>query len=104
MQEEIGPCELTPREEIFSRIRAFQKKLEERRVDAALLIQNVDLFYFTGTLQTGYLFIPKEGAILFFVQKDYARACLESPLPCVKIESVKDLPDLLREERKKKRK
>lgn len=103
MQKEIPPCELTPREEIFSRIRAFQKRLEAGRVDAALLIQNVDLFYFTGTLQTGYLFVPKEGEALFLVQKDYARARLESPLSCVKIGSIKNLPDLLRMEAKKEK-
>jgi len=95
MQEEMVPCELTPREEVFSRIRAFQKRLEETHIDAALLIQNVDVFYFTGTVQTGYLFISKDREPLFLVQKDYARAAAESPLRCVKIGSIKELPDLL---------
>jgi Xaa-Pro dipeptidase len=98
MQEEMVPCELTPREEVFSRIRAFQKRLQETHTDAALLIQNVDLFYFTGTVQTGCLFIPRDGEPLFLVQKDYARAAAESPLRCVKIGSMKELPDLLQEE------
>jgi len=98
MQEEMIPCELTPHEEVFSRIRAFQKRLQATHTDAALLVQNVDLFYFTGTLQTGYLFTPKDGEPLFLVQKDYARAAAESPLRCVKIGSMKELPALLREE------
>ena len=98
MQKEIGPCELTPREEIFSRIGTFQEKLKEKEIDAALLIQNVDLFYFTGTLQNGVLFIPQEREAVFLVQKDYARASVESPLPCIKMKSIKDLPNLLREQ------
>ena len=95
MQNEIGSCELSPREEIFSRIGKFQEKLKEKEIDAALLIQNVDLFYFSGTIQNGYLFIPKEKEAVFFVQKDYARAAVESPLRCIKIESIKNLPSLL---------
>ncbi len=97
MQKEIGTYELTPREEIFSRIRKFQEKLTEKEIDFAVIIQNVDLFYFSGTLQNGYLFIPKEKDPLFFVQKDYARAASETPLPAYKIESFKNLPNLLGE-------
>jgi Xaa-Pro dipeptidase len=98
MQTEIDPCEFTPREEIFARIGTFQNKLKEKQIDAALLVQNVDLFYFTGTLQNGCLFIPQEREAVFLVQKDFARAAAESPLPCIKMTSIKDLPSLLREQ------
>ena len=98
MQTEIGPCELTPREEIFARISTFRNKLKEKQIDAALLLQNVDLFYFTGTLQNGALYVPKEREAVFLVQKDYARAAAESPLPCIRMTSIKDLPSLLQEQ------
>lgn len=97
MQNSFGYHELTPCDEISSRIRKFQVRLKEKGIDLALLIQNVDLFYFTGTVQNGYLFIPQEGEAVFFVQKDLARAAAESPLKCIKIASVKDLPHLFLE-------
>ncbi len=53
--------ELTPREEIFSRVNRFQKSMAEKSVHLVLLIQNVDLFYFTGTIQNGFLFIRRKG-------------------------------------------
>ena len=94
--EGTEPFELTPLEEVNSRVNKFQKKMEEQRVDLALIIQNVDLFYFTGTIQRGYLFIPLQGEPIFFVQKDYDRAVKESPLRCIKLEGLKSLPSLLK--------
>ena len=97
MEKRTGPYELTPPGEISSRIIKLQGRMKEKGLELALLLQNVDVFYFTGTVQKGYLFIPQEGEAVFFVQKDYARATVESPLRCVKIESMKDLPNLLHE-------
>ena len=89
--------ELTPREEIFSRVNRFQKSMAEKSVDLVLLVQNVDLFYFTGTIQNGFLFIPQEGEAVFFVLKDYARFIAESPLNCFRIHSIEDLPKVVHE-------
>src|SRR5512147_711787 len=88
----IAPSELTPAEEIHSRIARLQHGLGEKGIDLALILQNVDLFYFAGTVQNGYLFIPREGEPVYFVQKDFARAVAETPLKCVKIASMKELP------------
>ena len=90
--------ELTPREEVFSRIDRFQKEMAKKGVELVLLIQNVDLFYFTGTIQNGFLFVPQEGEAIFFVQKYYARFRLESSLPCRKIHSMDDLPKVVQEQ------
>ena len=97
MADDIEGFELTPLEEIRARVSAFQRKMGEKGVDLALILQNVDLFYFTGTLQRGYLCIPQEGEPLFFVQKYYDRAVQESPLPCIKVKGMKALPNLLRD-------
>ena len=88
---------VTPSEEIRSRRIRFQRKMSENGIDLVLLLQNVDIFYFSGTIQKGYLFIPVEGEAVFFVQKDYERAIRETSLRCIKIESLKDLPTLARE-------
>ena len=96
MAEEIGNFELTPPEEIRVRVKELQQKMGQKGVDLALILQNVDLFYFAGTLQRGYLGIPQKGEPVFFVQKHYDRAVAESPLQCVKTKGIKALPGLLR--------
>ncbi|MBW2039225.1 MAG: aminopeptidase P family protein [Deltaproteobacteria bacterium] len=97
MSEGIETFELTPLGEISSRVNKLQKKMQEKGVDLALIIQNADLFYFTGAIQRGYLFVPLEEEPIFFVQKDYERAIRESPLRCIRTEGLKALPSLLHE-------
>jgi Xaa-Pro aminopeptidase len=72
--------ERTPKEEIEKRIEHLQVTLRRAKVDSCLILQNVDLFYFSGTIQRSYLFIPMEGEPLLMVQKDFQRAREESPL------------------------
>ena len=67
-------------------------------LDAVIIVQNADLFYFTGTIQSGNLYIPAEGRPLYMVRKDYSRACRESQLTdIVPFASMKDIPTRLAE-------
>lgn len=70
--------------------------MAEKGLDLVLILQNVDLFYFSGTLQKGYLFVPFEGEALLFIQKDFGRSVNETPLRCMKIDSMGELPNLLK--------
>jgi Xaa-Pro aminopeptidase len=70
----------TPREEILGRIKVVQSLMEQRDLDGLVVIHHTNMFYFSGTSQSGYLFIPKKGSSLLMVRKSYDRACLESPL------------------------
>jgi Xaa-Pro dipeptidase len=63
----------TPKEELNRRIRALQRRMESGEIDGALIVQNADLFYFTGTVPQGYLFIPPSGEPLFFVRRNAGR-------------------------------
>ncbi|MFC1893361.1 M24 family metallopeptidase [Chloroflexota bacterium] len=72
--------EYTPREEILSRLARFQWLLQENNIDGALISQNVDLFYFTGTIQASFLFIPAQGEPLLAVHGNLERALQESRL------------------------
>ncbi len=67
-------------EEIHKRIGHLQSYLRNEKVHSCLILQDVDLFYFSGTIQRSYLFIPDEGDSLLMVQKDFDRATKESPL------------------------
>ncbi len=72
---------LTPPEEISGRVTGLQGLLGERHMDGALLCHPVDLFYFSGTAQTGFLWIPSVGSPVLWVQRSLERARRESPLP-----------------------
>jgi Xaa-Pro aminopeptidase len=72
--------ETVPEQEIDSRIRNFQLNLQETGLDGAFILQNTDQFYFSGTIQSSVLFIPREGDAVLMVQKGFQRARQESPL------------------------
>ncbi len=95
---EMSEGSITPGAELTARIEALQQALKERGMDGALILQNADLFYFTGTVQQGQLFVPAEGTPLFMVRKSLERARAESALkrvvPCP---SPRKIPELLRE-------
>ncbi|MBT8358435.1 MAG: aminopeptidase P family N-terminal domain-containing protein, partial [Deltaproteobacteria bacterium] len=46
----------TPKSEIEERIKKLQQKLIEKNIDAALILQKADLFYFSGTIQDAHLY------------------------------------------------
>ncbi|GLI36422.1 peptidase M24 [Desulforhabdus amnigena] len=81
-----------PMNEIASRIVALQFLLVKNGVDAAIIRQNADLYYFTGTVQDGHLVVPASGQPVFLVKRDVVRAEEQSPLrPVVPLKSLKDL-------------
>src|SRR3990170_4643957 len=83
---------LTPKEEISARIGALRAKLAQAGLDAAVIVQNPDLFYFAGSIQQGILVVPTAGEPVYFVRKVYERAVAESPVEIiVKISSPKDI-------------
>jgi Xaa-Pro aminopeptidase len=89
----------TPAEEIESRILALQRALTEKNLEASLVLQRADLFYFTGTIQQAALYVPATGEPMLMVSKSLARARAESPLArIVALASPRGIPALLREE------
>ncbi|SMC20523.1 Xaa-Pro aminopeptidase [Desulfacinum hydrothermale DSM 13146] len=89
---------IVPSEEIAGRLVTFQAGLKKLGVHAAILRQNTDLYYFTGTVQDGYLIVPAEGQPIFAVRRDVQRAQQQSPLrPILPLGSLKELPGLVEE-------
>jgi Xaa-Pro dipeptidase len=72
--------ETVPKAEIETRISRFQAQLAAASLDGAFILQNADLFYFSGTIQTAVLFVPSIGDPVLMVQKNHERARLESSL------------------------
>jgi Xaa-Pro aminopeptidase len=81
-----------PAREIASRIVALQAFLTENEIDAAIIRQNADLFYFTGTVQDSHLVVPASGTPVFLVRRSLARARELSPLrPVIPMQTLSDL-------------
>ena len=88
----------TPKTEINDRIEKLQQRLSQEGIDGALILQNTDLFYFSGTIQQSHLYIPAQGRPLLMVRKSLERARDESPLSTIiPLNSPKQLMALIRE-------
>ncbi|MEW6443602.1 MAG: Xaa-Pro peptidase family protein [bacterium] len=71
---------LLPRTELLGRLGRIRERLRQASMDGLLLLQSVDLYYFSGTLQDGILWIPTEGEPVLLVRRHPERARNESPL------------------------
>jgi Xaa-Pro dipeptidase len=87
---------ITPATELKTRWENLQIQMAAADLEGILLLQNADLFYFTGTVQQGILYIPVTGSPLYMVRKDAARARMECGLEhIVPLKSPRDIPSLL---------
>jgi Xaa-Pro aminopeptidase len=85
-----------PRFEIARRTAAIQAELRRAEIDGLFIVQRADLFYFSGTAQNAFLYLPAEGRPLLFVKQSVARARAESAIETVvPIDSVKAVPTLI---------
>lgn len=96
MRPTIEPS--TPLNEIENRIHRLQAEMAIKNLEAVLIVQNADLFYFTGTIQQSHLYVPVEGTALLMVRKSFERAGLESPLhPVIPLPNSRDLAAVIAE-------
>lgn len=81
----------TPKSELDHRIAKLQNAMRQHDIDGAVIVQNADLFYFTGTIQRSHLFVPSEGKPLLMVKKSLERAKEESPMDnVISLDSLKE--------------
>lgn len=93
-------AEIIPEEELTRRRRRFFNILRGSLPEAGgiMIFSRVNIYYFTGTMAIGLLWLPLEGEPLLFVRKGLERARLESPaLRCALYKSYSRLPDLIRD-------
>jgi len=82
-----------PADEIRERIHRIQKEMQENEIDGMFVVQRVDLFYFSGTAQNGFLYIPAEGEPLLLIRKYMPRGRNESSInQIIEIKSIKEVP------------
>ncbi|MGA8941600.1 MAG: Xaa-Pro peptidase family protein [Thermoactinomyces sp.] len=80
-----------PENEIRNRIAQLQTTLQELEADGALITQNIDLYYLTGTMQNGLLFVPRTGEPCFYVKKSITRAEFETILTVQPLGRMREL-------------
>jgi Xaa-Pro dipeptidase len=95
MLKSLNVGELTPKDEIHARINKLKAKMEEQGITLAIILQNVDLFYLTGTMQKSVLAVSVDRDPVFFVEKSLRRAAEETPLEITPIKRDKDIRDIL---------
>src|SRR5664279_4179181 len=87
---------LTPATQLEYRCKRLQDLITAQGLDAVLIVQNADLFYFTGTTQSGCLYVPAQGQPIYMARKEFSRARMESGLKeVVPFGSMKDIPGIL---------
>ena len=85
-----------PAEEIVKRLHNLRSEVTKREWDAVLIVQNVDLFYFSGTMQNALLFVPRDGEEILLVKKYGERAQRESAIAqVIPLNSWNDMPTLI---------
>lgn len=86
-------------QECFVRQQRLQQVMREQGIDAFILFHSVALYYFTGTIQNGYLVIPAEGESVYFVRKSVSRGREEYEGRVEPLTSMADLAALVAKEK-----
>lgn len=68
----------TPSSEIKARVGALQIGMSDQKIDLAIVVQKVDLFYFSGTAQDAHLLVPVDSDPILLVRKSLERAIEDS--------------------------
>ncbi len=95
MLQEIGAFDVIPTQDLLNRIDGLKRQMAEVHIDFALLYQNVDRFYFSGTMQKGMVVIPSDGEPLLFIEKSKERAKMETPLTITPVKNDKEVHEIL---------
>lgn len=90
--------EAWPRNEAASRRERLQQSMRKEGLDGCLISQNVGIYYLTGSMQTGYLFVPREGEAVYYVKRSVARAEAESMVRVDKLGSFRGFGTKLAED------
>jgi Xaa-Pro dipeptidase len=87
---------MTSTNSIYSiRQKQLQLRMQTLQIHGFLMNYYIDIFYYTGSMQTGYLFIPSHGESIFFVRRSVERAQEESYFTVEALPSIKQLQDKL---------
>jgi len=80
LAKRIDMMKKVPSDELQSRLKRFRATMDRKEPEwkLALIISKINQYYFTGTMQEGLLFIPRDGEAVYYVRRSYERALDES--------------------------
>lgn len=82
--------------ELENRLNKLQRAIIAKGMCGALVAQKTDLFYFSGTFQQGWLYVPAQGKSILMISKEFARAQQESPLEEIaSVCGTKEIPEII---------
>jgi Xaa-Pro dipeptidase len=84
-----------PKEDVLHRIGGLQRLMREAHIGSVLLFQNVDRYYFSGTMQKGVLAISPGQEPLLLVERGAERAQAETPLSITPVKNDKEIRQIL---------
>ena len=82
-----------PASELNARLTRFINQMNaiHPQWEMAIIINKINLYYFTGTMQEGMLIVPREGEAILWVRRSYERAVSESLFARIRpMESFRD--------------
>ena len=88
-----------PLSELESRLLRFRNLMDQRNPDWQMvaIFSKINIYYFTGTMQEGVLFIPRYDEAVLFIRRSYERAVTESLFPVIKpMESYRDAAAIIK--------
>lgn len=65
----MNPLTLLPADEFSRRIEAVRNGMTQLSAEALLITDNANIYYLTGRIFDGYIYIPADGMPLFFVRR-----------------------------------
>ncbi len=71
---------IVPQNEIELRIEKLISAIGKKGIDSVLILDRINLFYFSGTCIQGILYVNQEGKCILFVMGDVNRASYESSI------------------------
>jgi Xaa-Pro dipeptidase len=71
----------------------LQTEMSRRGIAGFLVNHHVDMYYYSGSMQTGYLFIPAAGESTYFVRRSVSRAVEEASAHVEPMGSMKTLKE-----------
>ena len=95
MIKRVGAFDVVPEEDLQKRIEGFKRLMAEAGIDFAVIVENVDKFYFTGTMQPSILVIAAEEGPLIFVKKGTERARAETTLAITPVKNDAEIGEIL---------
>ncbi len=95
MLTNLSEGSFTPKDELENRINQLRQNMEKQGLEFSIILQNVDLFYFAGTVQKGVLVVSVDHGPLLFIERNVERAVVETGLEITPIKRDKDVIDIL---------